>query len=113
MTVRAQPPRPVAPYIDPADRVAQSRAASAAAADEIKTWAVSEIDKKAVDPLIYGLIGMVFGAVRRWVHLGEGIPDAEHLTSVVTEAVLAMIDTRTTAYGLSIDHDQPLEELLG
>ena len=46
MTVRAQPPRPVAPYIDPADRVAQSRAASAAAADEIKTWAVSEIDKK-------------------------------------------------------------------
>lgn len=46
MTARAQPPRPVAPYVDPADRVAQSRAAPAAAADEIKTWAVSEIDKK-------------------------------------------------------------------
>ena len=81
------------------------------AAFELSGVEVSEVDKRAVDPLIYGLIGMVFGAVRRWVHLGERIPDAEHLTSLVTEATLAMIDTRTVAYGLEIDHDQPIEEL--
>ena len=95
------------------DRVAERIKELMLAAFELGGVTISEVDKKAVDPLIYGLIGMVFGAVRRWVHLGEGIPDAEHLTSVVTEAVLAMIDTRAMAYGLSIDHDQPLEELLG
>ena len=81
------------------------------AAIELTGVEVSEVDKRAVDPLIYGLIGMVFGGVRRWVHVGEGIPDAEHLTAIVTEAILAMIDTRTVAYGLTIDHDQPIEEL--
>ena len=81
------------------------------AAIELSGVEVSEIDKRAVDPLIYGLIGMVFGGVRRWVHVGEGIPDAEHLTAIVTDGILAMIDTRTVAYGLTIDHDQPIEEL--
>ncbi|TQL70798.1 TetR family transcriptional regulator [Nocardioides albertanoniae] len=80
---------------------------------ELAQVEVSEVDKKAIDPLIYGLIGMVFGAVRRWVHLDERIPDAKHLTDVVTECILAMIDTRTVAYGLTVDHDQPLEELFG
>lgn len=95
------------------DRIAERIKELILTAFELGGVEVSEIDKKAVDPLIYGLIGMVFGAVRRWVHLGEGIPDAEHLTSVVTEAILAMLGTRTAAYGLSIDYDQPLEELLG
>jgi hypothetical protein len=32
-------------YVDPADRVAQSKA-QARVSDEIKTWSVSEVDKK-------------------------------------------------------------------
>ncbi|EAU84759.2 hypothetical protein CC1G_00278 [Coprinopsis cinerea okayama7 len=36
------PPRPVSTYIDPADRVASHKIT----ADDIKTWSVSEIDKK-------------------------------------------------------------------
>ncbi|KAF8845883.1 hypothetical protein BDN67DRAFT_961539 [Paxillus ammoniavirescens] len=38
------PARPVSVYVDPADRVAQ--APVKAQADDIKTWAVSEVDKK-------------------------------------------------------------------
>ncbi|KAG1754002.1 uncharacterized protein EDB91DRAFT_1043391, partial [Suillus paluster] len=39
------PARPVSVYVDPADRVAQSKA-QARVSDEIKTWPVSEVDKK-------------------------------------------------------------------
>lgn len=46
-TKRMQPPRPTAaPYMDPAERVAASHVASNVANDGIKTWAVSEVDKK-------------------------------------------------------------------
>ncbi|KZT72493.1 hypothetical protein DAEQUDRAFT_762788 [Daedalea quercina L-15889] len=42
-SARPSPPsRPVSTYVDPADRVAATRAHS----DDIKTWAVSEVDKK-------------------------------------------------------------------
>lgn len=95
------------------DKIAERIKELILAAFELAGVEVSEVDKRAVDPLIYGVIGMVFGAVRRWVHLGERIPDAEHLSAIVAEALLAIIDTRTVAYGLSIDHDQPLEELFG
>ncbi|KXN90257.1 Actin cytoskeleton-regulatory complex protein SLA1 [Leucoagaricus sp. SymC.cos] len=37
-----QNPRPVSTYVDPADRVAASKVT----ADDIKTWSVSEVDKK-------------------------------------------------------------------
>lgn len=37
-------PRPVSFYVDPADRVAQTPVK--AQADNIKTWVVSEVDKK-------------------------------------------------------------------
>lgn len=39
------PARPLSVYVDPADRVAQSKA-QARVSDEIKTWSVSEVDKK-------------------------------------------------------------------
>ncbi|KAG1806842.1 uncharacterized protein HD556DRAFT_1428859 [Suillus plorans] len=39
------PARPLSVYVDPADRVAQSKA-QARVSDEIKTWSVSEVDRK-------------------------------------------------------------------
>ncbi|KAI0921699.1 hypothetical protein AcV7_008117 [Taiwanofungus camphoratus] len=44
IVVPPSPPRPVSTYVDPAERVAASSAK--AQADDIQTWAISEIDKK-------------------------------------------------------------------
>ncbi|KAF9481963.1 hypothetical protein BDN70DRAFT_829987 [Pholiota conissans] len=54
------PPRPVSTYVDPADRVAQTRGAPAAG-DDIQTWSVSEIDKKGKKKK--GTLGIGNGAV--------------------------------------------------
>lgn len=73
---------------------------------------VSESDKAAADPLIYGVVGLIFGTVRRWVHLGERVPDADELTRLLTESVLVLIQTRARAYGLELDPDVPVERLV-
>jgi len=73
---------------------------------------VSEVDKAASDPLIHGLVGMVFGTVRRWVHLGEKVPDAEHMVALLTESVWALIDVRARAYGIRIEPSLTVDELI-
>lgn len=50
-----QPPKPA--YVDPADRVASNKAQ----ADDIKTWAVSELDKKGKKKK--GTLGVGNGAI--------------------------------------------------
>ena len=82
------------------------------AAFELAGAEVSDADKAASDPLIYGLVGMIFGTVRRWVHLGEKVPDAEHLTALLTDSVVLLIQSRARAYGLELDADVPLERLV-
>lgn len=72
---------------------------------------VSEADVATTDPLSHGLVGAVFATVRRWVHLGAKVPDAEHLTELVVESAWAVIDARIRAYGLVVDPDAPIEEL--
>lgn len=74
---------------------------------------VSEADVAATDPLSHGLVGAVFATVRRWLHLGAKVPDAEHLTELVVESVWAIIDMRARAYGLAVDPDTSIETLLG
>jgi len=73
---------------------------------------VSEADRAAADPLIYGLVGMIFGTVRRWVHLGEQIPDADHLVGLLTDSVVVLIQSRARSYGLELDPDVPIEQLV-
>ncbi len=54
------PPRPTPPvYVDPAERVRST--ASKAKADPIKTWAISEIDKKGKKKK--GTLGIGNGAI--------------------------------------------------
>ncbi|KAH9483050.1 Actin cytoskeleton-regulatory complex protein SLA1 [Psilocybe cubensis] len=55
------PPRPVSSYVDPAERVASTKAASQADPDDIQTWSLSEIDKKGKKKK--GTLGIGKGAV--------------------------------------------------
>ena len=70
---------------------------------------LTETDVAATDPLIHGLIGAVFAAVRRWLHLGAKVPDVEHMTDLIVESAWAVIDARLRAYGVVMDPDAPLE----
>ncbi|OAX41347.1 hypothetical protein K503DRAFT_512190 [Rhizopogon vinicolor AM-OR11-026] len=96
------PARPVSVYVDPADRVAQSKT-QARVSDDIKTWSVSEVDKKGKKKK--GTLGIGNGAlffasesdktpVQKWqisdvedtsveknkhVHIGIGGPSATKL----------------------------------
>jgi len=79
---------------------------------ELSGAEVSEEDKAAVDPAIYGLVGLIFGTVRRWVHLGEKIPDAAHLTRMLTDTVVAVMELYARPYGIELDPDLPVEKLV-
>ncbi|TFK55671.1 hypothetical protein OE88DRAFT_1652089 [Heliocybe sulcata] len=57
IVVPPSPPRPASTYVDPADRVAASKASS----DDIQTWSVSEVDKKGKKKK--GTLGVGNGAV--------------------------------------------------
>ena len=69
---------------------------------------VSPADAAATDPLAHGLVGAVFGTVRRWVHLGARVPDAAHLTDLLVESAWALIDVRARGFGVVLDPERPL-----
>lgn len=73
---------------------------------------VSDDDIAAADPLVYGLVGMIFGAVRRWVHLGEQHPDATLMTRIISDSAIALIATRLKEFGVELDPDAPLGALI-
>ena len=68
--------------------------------------------RAALDPLVFGLVGAVFGAVRRWVARDEQVPGADVLVGLVTESVWFIIDGHARTLGLELARDQPVEQLL-
>lgn len=70
---------------------------------------ISEADVAATDPLMHGLVGAVFAAVRRWLNLGAKVPAVERMTDLIVESAWAVIDARLRAYGIVMDPDAPLE----
>lgn len=116
--------RPLSAYVDPADRVALSKA-QARVSDEIKTWSVSEVDKKGKKKK--GTLGIGSGSlffaseadktpVQKWqisdvedisveknkhVHIGMGGPNATKLHFNVgsrdtADAVVEKLETSRT-----------------
>ena len=69
---------------------------------------MSEADRAATDPLIYGIVGFWFGVIRRWVNLGASDPDAAHLIEVLVESTWPIIDARARSYGLALDPNAPI-----
>lgn len=79
---------------------------SAAGAD------VTPADRLTTAPLAYGLVTGIFAVVSKWVHQGARVPSADGLVAVTSEMVIAMITTRARSYGLTLDPDAPLSDLL-
>ncbi|MBF4162215.1 TetR/AcrR family transcriptional regulator [Nocardioides acrostichi] len=73
---------------------------------------LSEDQSDAIDPLVFGLVGAVFGAVRRWLAREERRPSAPVFVSLVTDSVWFIIHGHARGLGLDLDRDQSVQELL-
>ncbi|WP_141780277.1 TetR/AcrR family transcriptional regulator [Nocardioides albertanoniae] len=72
----------------------------------------SEEEAEALDPLIYGLVGAVFGAVRRWLtRPGERL-EAETLERLTAQSIWYVIDGHARGFGIELDPDMPLDTVL-
>ncbi|WP_310306646.1 TetR/AcrR family transcriptional regulator [Nocardioides marmoribigeumensis] len=66
----------------------------------------------ALDPLVFGFIGMVMAAVHRWLGRADPAPAAEAFTGLLSEAIWMQIHGMAAARGLELDADVPIEQLL-
>jgi AcrR family transcriptional regulator len=69
-------------------------------------------DLAALDPLIFGFVGQVFGAVRRWLWRPERRPSAEVLADALARAIWFEISGLAADRGVHLDPAMPLDELL-
>ena len=65
----------------------------------------------ALDPLVFGFIGMVMAAVHRWLGRPEPAPDAAAFSGLLSEAIWMQIHGMAAARGLELPADVPVEQL--
>lgn len=73
---------------------------------------LTEDERKGLDPLIFGLVGFGFSAVRRWLRRPEQEPGAEALIDLLTEAIWLPIAGLASARGLTLDPDVLVSDLI-
>lgn len=66
----------------------------------------------ALDPLVFGLVGAVFGAVRRWLTRADRQLTADALVDLTSRSVWFVIDGHARSMGVVIDPDLPIEQLI-
>lgn len=74
--------------------------------------ALSDDDTAALEPLIFGLVGMAFGTVRRWLWRSEREPAPEALAQIVARTVWYAIDGHARQRGVELDPTAPLDDLI-
>jgi len=73
---------------------------------------LDEADTALIDPLAYGLVGAVFGSVRRWVSREPQVPGAPAISELLSQSIWNLLDGHARRLGLTIDPDLPLVDLL-
>ncbi|HET8560690.1 MAG TPA: TetR/AcrR family transcriptional regulator [Marmoricola sp.] len=73
---------------------------------------LDEDDLATLDPLIFGLVGQVFGAVRRWLWRAERAPSADVLAGALARAIWHEVSGLAADRGVRLDPQMPLDELL-
>jgi AcrR family transcriptional regulator len=69
-------------------------------------------ERALVDPLAHGLVGAVFGAVRRWVSREPRAAAGTALVDLLSQSVWNLLDGHARRLGLTIDPDLALVDLL-
>jgi AcrR family transcriptional regulator len=73
---------------------------------------LDEDDGAALEPLVFGLVGGVFNATRRWLSRPDQRPTRERFVELVTEAVWQQIAGLARARDVELAPDVPVELLL-
>jgi len=72
---------------------------------------LSDDDADALDPLVFGLVGAVFGATRRWLARADRRPDTETFVELVSDSVWHIIDGHARRLGIELDPHVSVEAL--
>ena len=72
---------------------------------------LSEDDAAALDPLVFGLVGAVFGGTRRWLARSERRPDTDSFVLLVSDSVWHIIDGHARRLGIELDPHVSVEAL--
>lgn len=94
------------------ERIADEVATLITTAVDLLGVELSEDQAAAIDPLVFGLVGAVFSAVRRWMARSPRIPSAPLLVELVTQSVWFLVVGHTGEFGLVLDPSLPVDELL-
>ena len=94
------------------ERIAQQAADLITAAVDAVGLQPTDDERAAIDPLVFGLVGAVFSAVRRWLSKPQREPAAPVLVALVTQSVWHILNGHARSLGLVLDPKQPVEELL-
>ena len=73
---------------------------------------LDEDEVVALDPLVFGLVGGVLTATRRWLSRPDRRPSRERFVELVTEAVWSQVAGMAKARGVELAPDVPVELLL-
>lgn len=73
---------------------------------------LTDEDAAALDPLVFGLVGLVFGAVRRWLWGADREPAPEVLARFLAQSIWFAIDGHARERGLVLDPTVPLDDLI-
>jgi AcrR family transcriptional regulator len=79
---------------------------------EVMQVQVDPDDMAALDPLVFGLVGGVFTATRRWLSRPERRPVRDRFVELLTEAVWVQVAAMVRARGVELNPDVPVESLL-
>ena len=74
--------------------------------------ALTEEDVAGLDPLVYGIVGAVFTAVRRWLGRPGQELSAHGLIELVSTSVWFVVDGHARRLGAVIDPELPVEALI-
>lgn len=72
---------------------------------------LSEDDAAALDLLVFGLVGEVFGAVRLWLGRPTREPAPDVLAELLAQTIWFQVDGHARLRGLELDPTVPVEEL--
>lgn len=73
---------------------------------------LSEDDTQVLEPLIFGVVGMAFGTVRRWLWRPVREPSPEALSAMLAQTIWWAIHGLALDRGVELDPTVPLEDMI-
>jgi AcrR family transcriptional regulator len=68
-------------------------------------------DPAIAEPVAFGLVGLVDGAVNRWIHSASERVPADQLAAFLADAVWAVLEKQTATWGRAITPDTRIADL--